>query len=413
MLRQIFKQLWFYRRSNAWLFIELVVIIAASWFIVNETWTSTYRIGNVPDGYDPEGVYCVYLTDLTSDRNGYDPEAASLEAQRENLRRFGDALRAMPEVLCASPISTGHPGDGVHSMAMVNIDSVTTMMFTTDGQMEDTPGSIIITKDMADYLFPGQNPVGRTLSDSEKLTNMNYTEPIAGVIGSMRGAGYSDDIPYMLQNVADMVGDNGGDQMYAFRLKPGVDGDRFLEKASREWRKTLQFGNYRVQDVYSFEDRVDSVVRIEVLDKLFIWKALWLFMIVNVLLAVASTGWLRMEERRGEIGVRRAMGGSPRRILLHYMQEVWVTFAAAAVIGILITVNIILIGKINIVAPDNQHGMMPLNAADFPLLFDPTVHFLAVEGIVLGLLLLAVTAAILIPAAGALRRPPVEALRDE
>ena len=48
MLRQIFKQLWFYRRSNAWLFIELVVIIAASWFIVNETWTSTYRIGNVP-----------------------------------------------------------------------------------------------------------------------------------------------------------------------------------------------------------------------------------------------------------------------------------------------------------------------------------------------------------------------------
>ena len=66
------------------------------------------------------------------------------------------------------------------------------------------------------------------------------------------------DIPYMLQNVADMVGDYGGDQMYAFRLKPGVDGDRFLEKASREWRKTLQFGNYRVQDVYSFEDRVDS-----------------------------------------------------------------------------------------------------------------------------------------------------------
>ena len=54
MLRQIFKQLWFYRRSNAWLFIELVVIIAASWFIVNETWTSTYRIGNVPtEGESP------------------------------------------------------------------------------------------------------------------------------------------------------------------------------------------------------------------------------------------------------------------------------------------------------------------------------------------------------------------------
>ena len=145
---------------------------------------STYRIGNVPDGYDPEGVYCVYLTDLTSDRNGYDPEAASLKAQRENLRRFGDALRAMPEVLCASPISTNHPGDGVHSMAMVDIDSVTTMMFTTferesgsddfevlrygliypaDGQMEDTSSPRIwpITSSRGRILWAGHSVTQR------------------------------------------------------------------------------------------------------------------------------------------------------------------------------------------------------------------------------------------------------------
>ena len=120
-----------------------------------------------------------------------------------------------------------------------------------------------------------------------------------------------------------------------------------------------------------------------------------------------------MEERRGEIGVRRAMGGSPRGILLHYMSEVWIIFAAAAVLGILITLNVLLIGKIDITAPQNFTGSLPLNAADFPLLFDPVAHFLAVEGIVLGIMLLAVTVAILIPAAGALRRPPVEALRDE
>ena len=93
-------------------------------------------------------------------------------------------------------------------------------------------------------------------------------------------------------------------------------------------------------------------------------------------------------------------------------------FATAAVIGILITVNIIVLGKIDIVSSDSamvSHGLAenPLNMTDFPLLFDPVAHFLVVEGIVLGLLLLAVTAAILIPAAGALRRPPVEALRDE
>ena len=438
MLRQIFKQLWFYRRSNAWLFIELVVIIAASWFIVNETWTTSYRIHNVPDGFDAQNVYCVYLTNLSKSRNGFDPAEASLERQRVNLLRFGDALRAMPEVLAAAPISTAHPSDGLHAMMSFEADSTNHLSFAPFeresgaedfdilryelvypeyGAVDDSPGSIFITKDLADYLYPGQNPVGKTIAGSDKVMFKQEdnitTKRIAGVIGCMRPDGFSDNVPYVIENVADMIGEYGGDQMYAFRLKPGVDGEKFLEKASKEWRKSLQFGNYRVTEVYSFQDRMEAVVQIEKLDKLFIWKALWLFMLFNALLAVASTGWLRMEDRRGEIGVRRAMGGSPRRILLHYVEEVWVVFATAAVIGILITVNIIVLGKINTVSPDNALGRLPLNAADFPLLFDPVAHFLAVEGIVLGLLLLAVTAAILIPAAGALRRPPVEALRDE
>ena len=405
---------------------------------MNETWTTSYRIHNVPDGFDAQNVYCVYLTNLSKSRNGFDPAEASLERQRVNLRRFGDALRAMPEVLAAAPISTAHPSDGLHAMMSFEADSTNHLSFAPFeresgaedfdilryelvypeyGAVDDSPGSIFITKDLADYLYPGQNPVGKTIAGSDKVMFKQEdnitTKRIAGVIGCMRPDGFSDNVPYVIENVADMIGEYGGDQMYAFRLKPGVDGEKFLEKASKEWRKSLQFGNYRVTEVYSFQDRMEAVVQIEKLDKLFIWKALWLFMLFNALLAVASTGWLRMEDRRGEIGVRRAMGGSPRRILLHYVEEVWVVFATAAVIGILITVNIIVLGKINTVSPDNALGRLPLNAADFPLLFDPVAHFLAVEGIVLGLLLLAVTAAILIPAAGALRRPPVEALRDE
>ena len=72
MLRQIFKQLWFYRRSNSWLFIELVIIIAVSWFLVHQTWTPRYRINNVPDGIKSEGVYIVSFDPrrLTARRHG-------------------------------------------------------------------------------------------------------------------------------------------------------------------------------------------------------------------------------------------------------------------------------------------------------------------------------------------------------
>ena len=240
-----------------------------------------------------------------------------------------------------------------------------------------------------------------------------WTTPIVGVIRSIRSNGCSDNVPAVFMNIPDFAAYAMDEICCAFRLKPGVDAEEFIGKAGLEWRKTLRFGNYRVSDVFSYQERIDSYVQLTVLDSNFIWNAIFIFLIINALLTVASTGWLRMEERRGEIGVRRAMGGSPRGILLHYMSEVWIIFAAAAVLGILITLNVLLIGKIDITAPQNFTGSLPLNAADFPLLFDPVAHFLAVEGIVLGTMLLAVTVAILIPAAGALRRPPVEALRDE
>ena len=437
MLKQIFKQLWFYRRSNSWLFIELVIIIAVSWFLVHQTWTPRYRINAVPDGMKYEGVYVVSFDLLQSGNRDYDPQADGEEAWSRDFGRIMARIKSMPEVLCAAPITDSNPGLGPISAGGLELDSVTyitllaidramgpddfevfgyEVVWPENGRIDDSqPMSMIITEDLAEYVFPGENPIGRNLESACAEPDMEYgwTTPIVGVIRSIRSNGCSDNVPAVFMNIPDFAAYAMDEICCAFRLKPGVDAEEFIGKAGLEWRKTLRFGNYRVSDVFSYQERIDSYVQLTVLDSNFIWNAIFIFLIINALLTVASTGWLRMEERRGEIGVRRAMGGSPRGILLHYMSEVWVIFAAAAVLGILITLNVLLIGKIDITVPQNFTGSLPLNAADFPLLFDPVAHFLAVEGIVLGIMLLAVTVAILIPAAGALRRPPVEALRDE
>ena len=437
MLKQIFKQLWFYRRSNSWLFIELVIIIAVSWFLVHQTWTPRYRINAVPDGMKYEGVYVVSFDLLQSGNRDYDPQADGEEAWSRDFGRIMTRIKSMPEVLCAAPITDSNPGLGPISAGGLELDSVTyitllaidramgpddfevfgyEVVWPENGRIDDSqPMSMIITEDLAEYVFPGENPIGRNLESACAEPDMEYgwTTPIVGVIRSIRSNGCSDNVPAVFMNIPDFAAYAMDEICCAFRLKPGVDAEEFIGKAGLEWRKTLRFGNYRVSDVFSYQERIDSYVQLTVLDSNFIWNAIFIFLIINALLTVASTGWLRMEERRGEIGVRRAMGGSPRGILLHYMSEVWVIFAAAAVLGILITLNVLLIGKIDITVPQNFTGSLPLNAADFPLLFDPVAHFLAVEGIVLGIMLLAVTVAILIPAAGALRRPPVEALRDE
>jgi len=86
--------------------------------------------------------------------------------------------------------------------------------------------------------------------------------------------------------------------------------------------------------------------------------------------------------------------------------------AAAALIASVVVINIIVLGKMDIVGETEQF-MLPVTRDLYPLLFDPVLHFLAVEGIVLGLLLVVVTVAAAVPVLLALRQSPVEGLRDE
>ena len=57
--------------------------------------------------------------------------------------------------------------------------------------------------------------------------------------------------------------------------------------------------------------------------------------------------------------------------------------------------------------------MLNVTKESLPVLFEPVLHFLAVAGIVAGLLLVAVTLSTIVPVAGALKESPADVLKDE
>ena len=192
----------------------------------------------------------------------------------------------------------------------------------------------------------------------------------------------------------------------------GVDAGEFAAELGRRFENSQGLGNFRVREVVSYEEMVEDRILSGSIDKLFMWKALRIFLIINVLLAVVSISWLRMVERRGEISVRRAMGGSWWRILSQNVGEMWIETAAAALLACIVVVNIIVIGGLDITGGFTQH-MLQVTREQYPEIFNPALHFIVVEGIVLGLLFLVVTVAAAVPVLLALRQPPVEGLRDE
>jgi len=441
MIRQIFKQIWFYRRGSAWLFAELLVIAVVSWFVVNRIWNVQYRIHAIPDGIDYDGVYVLSLEELYPGQYGYDSTYDTDEARMENFFRVGDMLRQMPQIQSQAPINMT-PCLGSKNLMTILVDSVTSvntavmrrisgaedfrllgfrLLQPESGELVDEPNTFIISEDLAMTLFHGENPLGKTLGDALDDSRPGYTSDydnrkITGVIANVRMSPDAENIPMLIDNTSkleyfeDIVFRE--EYKYAFRTVPGVDAEEFAAELGRKLESGGGLGNYRVREVVSYREMVEDRILSGSMDRLFLWKALRIFLIINVLLAVVSISWLRMEERRGEISVRRAMGGSGWRILAQSIGEIWAVTAAAALIACVVVINIIVMGKMNIVGETDQF-MLPVTRELYPLLFDPVLHFLAVEGIVLGLLFIMVTVAVAVPVLLALRQLPVEGLRDE
>lgn len=432
MSGQIFKQIWFYRRSSLWLFCELTVIVTASWFLVNEIWTEYYRGHCTPFGYDYDGVYVLELESLSEGQAGYSADYETFEAMTETLARFGRTLSGMPEVESCALTGKSLPGlrtqtanfafpmdtsvaneipfslhsrqTGAKDMEIMRYRRV----WPENSPIEDVPGTVVITNDLAVTLFHGENPVGRRLSDASESPDAaaNYNWVISGVVEPLKHSYDEEPRPMVCLSNASIF--NGyASPCYIFRLTPGTDVHSFIKMANSTWERDMPYGNWRVSAVTPMPELMGKYI----FSDTFKWKALWVFLLINVFIAMASYSWLRLKVRRSDIGVSRAMGASAANVVLRQLEEVWTVYAGALVIGLMVTVNIILFAKIGTVSAAGM--VLPVIKDSLPLLYDPAAHFLAVTVTMASVLFVVVTVAAAIPLGKALRESTADILKDE
>jgi len=332
--------------------IALAVICNAA-FIVQQRLAKMDR----PSGYDENNLVSVRIDGLESkDR---EQGTAGIEA---DLR----ALRAMPGVVSATataalPLSGGgfgwgyqrtpKPGDPDAASASLVLSDQGTLetfglelesgrWFTPDettmaagfnefGAM--TPPVLVITRALADKLFPEGGAVGGTVYDGstmKPITVIGIVKKAQGYYVGNEGLERTAFTPIMLAS--------GESLFYVVRTQPGerANVQRDIESAllkvdpRRIIRNVRSYGEIR-----SGAYRNDRAMTITLL------------VVIGLLVAVTVLGvfglmTFNVSRRRKQIGTRRALGARRRDVVKHFLLESWIITTAGAVVGVALSVGL-------------------------------------------------------------------------
>lgn len=397
MIKHILKIMWNQRRTNGWIFAELLIVAGVLWMMVDTFWVDN-RTYHAPLGFDIENVWRFKLGKLNAKAPGYVVDSLYHSSDPEDLTQLMNQIRQNPEVedVCVTfyscPYSNGNswrpvkPVDGdtlyaktMESFQMRNVTPEYFRLFriqTNDGgpvydKIKGRHNAIVITPEMAEGFYHGApNIVGRRVYHSEN----EQTSEIAAVSTSIRSNEYERPEASFYQCLEgeifnSVVSGFGAERAeFCVRMKRAYTQDemnRFLDGMGDR----LTVNNLYVYGVtpisYFREGHLEYYER-EASNKM----SLMAFMLVNVFFGIIGTFWLRMQNRKGEIGLRMALGAH-RITLQRYMYTEGLCLLA-------LTLPLIIIFAFNMVYMDRLDTYrQPLTAMRFLVTFGLTYLLMA------------------------------------
>ncbi len=377
--------------------VALAVVLAAGASLMARSFD---RLLHIDPGFRPDHLVAVNFTINSShwtDSSGY----------QGFYHRVIDRARGLPGVVSAGaaqfapfqgmgergtfrPQGMSTPADG--QLPQMYVQRVSDGYFHTigtpliygrdfaPGETQRSPAGLIVNKTLADRYFPGQNPVGKTLSFGAGPI------PIVGVVGDIRQSAIDESPPPIVYV------NNMRSPRVKVTLVMRTRGDPLATARGIRGVIHSMDPDQPVTSVFTFDDLVsDAVARPRALTTL-----LGAFGAIGLVLgALGIYGVLAylVSQRRREIGVRMALGAGNRRVLRMIVRRGLILAGAGVLIGLPAALEFghLMRGVLYGVAPE-----------------DP-VSF----GLVAAMLMVVAAAASYLPARRAARVDPAIALRAE
>lgn len=347
MIKHIWTIIWNQRRNNGWIFMELALVFGVL-CVMMDSFLVEFCTYNKPLGFDITNVYKVNIGKISSDIPGYVPDSSLVTTEGEDLLRLVDNIRQAKEVEEVCLAYSACPYTWSNRWAqLVRADADTSVkpnyyqMFTVsphyfdvfrisdqEGRparpvVEQNSGDIVLSEDMVTSLFAGQSGVGKQVKWSNKSTN---SMTVAAVTSPIRQNEFEKSAPCFYQlmrtdeDIVEFVNEMKAQNMDCLvRMNDGFrkeEMDGFLEAMGER----LTVNNLYVSCVIPLEEQRPVILKSRT-DNLKKKMVLVGFMLVNVFFGIVGTFWLRTQSRRGEMGLRSAIGASHGMLKRHLNQE--------------------------------------------------------------------------------------------
>lgn len=344
MLRHLLKLTWQRKSRNVMLSLEILLAFAIV-FAIAAFALRSWQLYRMPLGFAPQAVWSVSIRTGGEDKL----DGAGVDA-------FLRGVRALPEVEQAAFASITPYTHSTHSSGMKvpggpNVQ--TSLMDASDefadvmslhlaeGRWFDASDNgagavpVVINRQLADALFPGQAALGRAFSQDNDKEHFR----VVGLVDAYRGKGeLMTPVPFMIKRyVPTNIGNYA--RSLLLRVKPGTSRafENRLNRRLKAIRNDWSYAITPLADLRSSELKAGFT-------PLIILTVVAAFMLVMVAFGLFGALWQATTQRIPEIGLRRALGARARDIYGQIIAEQLLLSSVAIALGLLLLVQLPLTG---------------------------------------------------------------------
>ena len=336
MFKHLFKMIWNKKKQNSLLIVEILlsflVIFAVFSFALN-----SYSNYAKPMGFDYKRVWAISYNHTLTTTN---PDSVTLVYQ--TLLRN---IKSMPQVVNAGYASSNIPFSDNHMSTEITykrqkvqpvnnffadenyVNTMNARMLSGRWYTKDDATTkskvIVINKLLKTKLFGKEEALGKALGDYDDKNK----QTIIGVIDDIKTDGDYRAPAYGIYNRHDTAAYKWLGKILV-KVSPDADA-AFESKLNKLMANTFRNSNIEIEHL---DNKLVSYNKFTLVP-LIILSIVAAFLIINVALGIFGVLWYNINKRRGEIGLRRAVGAASSAVSSQLVYEALILATLSLIIG--------------------------------------------------------------------------------